>query len=146
MAKPNRRQDASLQIGDVANEAGVNTQTLRYYERRGIVRPIRRSQSGYRLYSSETTRIVRFIKRAQELGFTLDEIEELLALSGNEDRTCNEVRKVAEAKLDNIEGKIAALQAMKKPLAKLIQGCASRRGTAPDCPILDALDDKGGAA
>lgn len=139
MATPNRTPGASLQIGDVARAAGVNTQTLRYYERRGIVRPVRRSASGYRLYSSETTRIVRFIKRAQELGFTLDEIEDLLALSGNKHRTCNDVRKLADAKLVDIERKIAALRAMKRPLTALVKTCASRRGAAPDCPILDAL-------
>ena len=145
MANSKHAPEASLQIGDVANQAGVNTQTLRYYERRGIVRPVKRSQSGYRLYSPETTRTVRFIKRAQELGFTLDEIEELIALSENESRTCNEVRKLAEAKLEDIERKITALRAIKKPLAGLVKTCASRRGAAPDCPILDALDEKVGA-
>jgi len=82
--------DRTMTIGAIAKAAGVNTQTLRYYERRGMLQPVKRSTSGYRLYHEETARIVRFIKRAQQLGFSLEEVEELLALRENGARTCSE--------------------------------------------------------
>jgi MerR family copper efflux transcriptional regulator len=128
-----------LTIGGVAEQANVHIETLRYYERRGLVARPLRSLSHYRLYPQDAVRRVRFIKHAQELGFTLKEIKELLSLRAAPKTRCADVRERAEAKMKDIEEKIRALQAMKKALAKLVAECAGR-GPVTDCPILDALD------
>ncbi len=94
-------------IGETAKEAGVNAQTLRYYERRGLIpRPARRG-SGYREYSAEAVRIVRFIKRAQELGFSLEEIAELVRLRGVKRTERQRVRAIAQRKIADIERRMA---------------------------------------
>ncbi len=132
-----------MRIGAAAEQAGVNVQTLRYYERRGLLpRPSRRA-SGYRDFRDESVRIVRFVKRAQDLGFTLDEVEELLRLRNDKRRDRARVRAVAESRISQIEGKIAELQAMKKALARLVHCC--HEGSSLDCPILEALDGTGAA-
>jgi Hg(II)-responsive transcriptional regulator len=126
-------------IAAAAQQAGVNVQTIRYYERRGLLpRPARRASSTYRQYSLDTIRIVRFIKRAQDLGFTLDEIDELLELRGEPRRDRSRVRALAERKLRQVGSKIAELQAMQHALAHLVRCCAA--GTTLECPIIDALD------
>jgi MerR family transcriptional regulator, copper efflux regulator len=126
-------------IGAVAKQANVHVETLRYYERRGLVRRPLRSMANYRLYSPETVQRVRFIKYAQSLGFSLHEIKELLALRAAPRARCADVRVRAEAKLAAIEAKIRALHAMKKALAKLVTECAGH-GPITDCPILEALE------
>ena len=126
-------------ISQTAKEAGVNTQTLRYYERRGLLpRPPRRG-SGYREYPDDAVRIVRFIKRAQELGFSLDEIEELVQLRGVRRGERQRVRSIAEKKIAQIDEKIAHLQAMREALATLVESC--HHGGAAECPIIDALNE-----
>src|SRR5258707_9551136 len=106
-------------ITETAREAGVNTQTLRYYERRGLLpRPPRR-ESGYREYSADAVRVVRFIKRAQELGFSLDEIEALVRLRGVRRGERHRVRAIAERKIEDIDRKIAHLQSMRGALNQL---------------------------
>lgn len=130
-----------LRTGEVAKAAGVNVETLRYYERRGILEQPGRAQSGYRAYPEEAVRVVRFVKRAQELGFTLEEIEELLALRGDEGRTCGEVRTAAAAKIERIERKLSQLRAMKRALAVLVDSCVDG-ASVRECPILEALDDR----
>src|SRR5436305_7887145 len=97
-------------ITETAREAGVNTQTLRYYERRGLLPKPARRGSGYRDYSGEAVRLVRFIKRAQELGFSLDEVEELVGLRGVRRGERHRVRAIAERKIDDIDRKIAQLR------------------------------------
>lgn len=131
-----------LRTGQVAKAAGVNVETLRFYERRGIIKEPKRRRSGYRDYPPETVQIVRFIKRAQELGFTLDEIEELLALRDDDRRTCGEVRGAAATKIEEIEEKMRRLRAMKRALAMLVDSCVDEASTR-ECPILEALDDRG---
>ena len=130
-----------MRTGQVAAAAGVNVETLRYYERRGILKEPKRRPSGYREYAPETVRIVRFIKRAQELGFTLDEIEDLLALRDDDTRTCGEVRASARAKVEEIEIKIRHLRAMNRALNVLVASCVDDASTR-ECPILDALDER----
>ena len=132
----------SLKIGEVARRAGVNLQTIHYYERRGLLPEPPRTPSNYRLYPEDTVRRVRFVKRAQELGFTLKEIEELLALRASPRSRCAGVRKRAQAKVEDIDGKIRALQGMRKALNGLIAEC-SGKGPVSECPILDALDPEG---
>ncbi len=128
-----------LTIGGVARRAGVNIQTLRYYERRRLLPAPKRTASNYRVYSDDTVRRVRFIKRAQELGFTLTEIKELLSLRASPRSRCEDVRKRSKAKITDIDEKIRALEAMRKALSKLVRAC-SGRGPVSECPILDSLD------
>ena len=132
-----------LTIGTVAQQAGVNIETLRYYERKGIVPKPPRTSSNYRVYPEETVRRVRIVKRAQELGFSLNEIKELLALRATRGATCDDARRQALHKIGDIEKKIQTLQAMKDALHKLVKECASANAPVSDCPILEALDSNG---
>jgi Hg(II)-responsive transcriptional regulator len=127
----------------VAQRAGVHVETLRYYERRGLLKEPKRRPSGYREYAPDTVRLIRFIKRAQELGFTLGEITELLRLQEDQGASCAEVRAAAHAKVQDIERKIRSLGAMKRALDVLIRSCR-RGGSTRHCPILEALDEREG--
>jgi Hg(II)-responsive transcriptional regulator len=129
-----------MRIGDVAARAGVNRQTLRYYERRGILGEPKRSASGYREYPIDTVQLIRFIKRAQELGFTLTEIEELIMLRRTTSKRRAKVRELAASKMRDIDEKLARLQAMRSALYTLVEDCACGAETLT-CPILEALDD-----
>jgi MerR family mercuric resistance operon transcriptional regulator len=131
-----------LKIGDVAERGGVNLQTIRYYEREGLLPEPPRLASGYRLFPEAAVRRVRFIKRAQELGFSLAEIRELLSLRENADAGAQDMRERARAKVADIEEKIRTLRAMKKALNALAESCPGC-GPLSECPILDALDAKG---
>lgn len=130
---------SGLTIGEVAEQANVHIETLRYYERRGLVARPPRSASNYRQYPEDTVRRVRFIKRAQELGFSLNDIQELLSLRADPEAGCAEMRACAEAKMQDIEAKIGALAAMKSALATLVVEC-SGEGPLSDCPILESLE------
>jgi MerR family transcriptional regulator, copper efflux regulator len=130
---------SGLTIGEVAERANVHIETLRYYERRGLVARPPRSASNYRLYSEDAVRRVRFIKRAQELGFSLNDIQELLSLRADSEAGCAEVRACAEAKMKDIDAKIGALTAMKYALSTLVAEC-SGEGPVSDCPILASLE------
>lgn len=134
------KRSEKLTIGEVAARAGVNTQTLRYYERRGILPRPGRSAAGYREFSLDTVRLIRFIKRAQDLGFTLEEIEELIALRDNSSRKRDEARALATKKMRAIDEKLARLQAMRSALYTLTEDCECGRETLV-CPILEALED-----
>jgi Cu(I)-responsive transcriptional regulator len=127
-----------MRIGTAAEQAGVNVQTLRYYERRGLLPRAPRRTSGYRDFPHDAVRIVRFVKRAQDLGFTLDEVEELLRLRHEKRRDRGRIRAVADARVRDIDRKIAELQAMKKALTHLIHCCED--GSRLECPILETLD------
>ena len=128
-----------MRISQTARAAGVNSQTLRYYERRGLLPRPERRQSGYRDYSDDAVRIVRFIKRAQELGFSLDEIDELIRLRGVRRSERHRVRAIAERKIDDVNRKIAQLTSMREALSKLVDAC--RDGADAECPIIDALNE-----
>lgn len=129
-----------LRIGEVAAGAGVNVQTLRYYERLGLLKPPARRPSGYREYSPEAVRIVRFIKRAQELGFTLTEIEELLRLREDRRASRAQARAAASAKIADIDRKTRSLRAMRRALQVLVDSCR-REGSTRECPILEAFEE-----
>lgn len=130
-----------LRIGEVAKQAGVNLQTIHYYERRGLVPKPPRTASNYRAYPGDTVPRVRFIKRAQDLGFTLKEIKDLLSLKAAPRARCADVRARAAAKLDDIDARIRTLQAMRQALTKLIDECSGAGGRpVNECPILEALD------
>jgi Hg(II)-responsive transcriptional regulator len=125
-------------IGEAADQAGVNVQTLRYYERRGLLPKPPRRASGYREFPAAAIRVVRFIKRAQELGFSLDDVEELLRLRGNSSRNRNRIRSVAEQRIRQIEQKLRELERMNRALKTLVHSC--QQGTTLACPIIEALD------
>jgi MerR family mercuric resistance operon transcriptional regulator len=128
-----------LTIGQIARHAGIGVETVRFYERQGLLAEPVRMKSGYRQYTEDVVVRLRFIKRAKELGFSLKEIRELLALRVDPDTTCAEVRKRAEEKVIDVEAKIEALKKIRKALKKLTAAC-SGQGPTSECPILDALD------
>jgi MerR family Zn(II)-responsive transcriptional regulator of zntA len=133
----------TLTIGQVASAVKVSTDTLRYYEREGLIGPASKTTGGYRLYDSEAVRRVRFIKQAQQCGFTLSEIRSLLALRSSDAACCSDVRRVALEKKLQLEAKIKAMRAMSKALDSLIVTCTDESRPLDDCPILAALE-KGG--
>lgn len=129
----------TYKIGEVARRADVNKETVRYYEKRGLIPEPDRRRSGYRIFTQRHIDRIRFIKRAQELGFTLSEIKELLELRMDEDTTCSEIKTEAEEKYRDVESKIQDLRRIKETLIDLIDSC-SGEGPKGDCPILGALE------
>lgn len=123
-------------IGAAAKRAGIGIDTIRYYERAGLIKPQARLESGYRKYSEHEVSRLRFIKRAQALGFTLKEIGDLLRLSAQKDVA--RVKRSAQAKLSDVDEKIAALQRIRVGLALLVDACPGH-GRTEDCPILAAF-------
>ncbi len=132
----------ALTIGQVATAANVNVQTIRYYERRGMFTAVRRTPSGYRQYAEEAVHRLRFIKHAQELGFSLKEIQELLGLRVRRGGACGAVELKTRTKIDIVQRKMRELQRMKRTLERLAAACAARQPTQ-ECPILEALEDHG---
>jgi len=129
-------------ISWVAKEAGVNPQTILYYERRGLLPAPSRSSNGYRLFNDMSVQRIHFIKRAQELGFTLKQIIALLALQGEHNASCAEVSAMALSHLKDIEAKILDLQRMRNALLPLVDACP-KEGSLKSCPIMDSLKIKG---
>ena len=130
----------ALTIGQVATAADVNIQTIRYYERRGLFPTARRTPSGYRQYAEDAVARLRFIKHAQELGFSLKEIQELLALRVRHAAACDAAERKTRAKIALVEGRIEELRRLKRTLERLAAACEARQPTA-DCPILEVLED-----
>ena len=128
-----------LTIGELARRGGVNLETIRYYERVGLLPKPPRTSAGYRIFPDDTPRRLRFVKGAQELGFSLREIKELLALRIEPGRTRADVRRRARAKIDDIDQKLRTLRKMKRALVKLSVACHGS-GSLSDCPILEGLD------
>ncbi|RMG66911.1 MAG: Zn(2+)-responsive transcriptional regulator [Calditrichaeota bacterium] len=126
-------------IGKLAARAGVNIDTIRFYERQGLMPEPRRRESGYRLYSDEDLKRLRFILRAKELGFTLREIRDLLELRVDGETGCEDVRRQAEAKIALIDQKIARLRQVREALSRLAQACRAS-SPAGECPILHYLE------
>ncbi len=128
-----------LTIGEVARRAGVGVETVRFYERQGLLAEPARKASGYRQYTEDVVARLCFIRRAKELGFSLKEIAELFALRLDPATTCADVKRQAEAKLADIEAKIRDLQRMETTLRNLTASCRGR-GAASGCSILESLD------
>ena len=124
-----------LTIGQLAREAGINLETIRYYERRGLIERPHKPASGYRQYSNDLLQQLFFIKRAKALGFNLDEIENLLSLSVGH---CTEIQSLAEQKLDQVQYKIKDLKKLEDVLSDLVRQCNASADEA-HCPIVDAL-------
>lgn len=129
----------TIGIGTLARRAGVGIDTIRYYERSGLLSPSTRLASGYRRYSDAEVARLRFIRRAQALGFSLREIGELLALSSRRDVAS--VKRAATARLADVENRIAELEKVRDGLARLIKSCPGH-GRSADCPILRALSEE----
>ena len=128
----------SLTIGQLAQRAGVGVETVRFYEREGLISEPPRRPSGYRDYPLETVARIVFIRRAKDLGFTLKEINELLELRVRPRRNCGQVKQSADAKIADIDGKIASLRRMRRALKDLTKACEERTPTT-ECPILASL-------
>ena len=129
---------SELTIGSLADEAGVNVETIRYYQRRGLMPEPDKPAQGYRRYDATTVKRVRFIKRAQALAFTLDEVGMLLTLDST--CGCSDTRALAARKQGLIERKMADLNAMQQALGDLIQQCDAGGSTTRPCPIIDVLE------
>jgi DNA-binding transcriptional MerR regulator len=130
----------TLTIGKIASAASVSTDRLRYYEREGLLGPAAKSKGGYRLYDQDAVRRVRFIKEAQNCGFTLTEIRALLELRASDSACCRDVRRVALEKKLQLQAKIKAMQAMSKALDHLISTCSNESDPLDRCPILTAFE------
>jgi MerR family mercuric resistance operon transcriptional regulator len=125
-------------IGALSRRTGVNIETIRYYERIGMLPAPRRTASGRRVYGAEDVRTLAFIRRARELGFTLEEISALLALRGQHTIACDEVRAIADAHLMSVRAKLADLTRLEAILAATVAQCSGE--ASPICPVLDMLD------
>ncbi len=128
-----------MKIGEVAKAAGIGIDAVRFYEREGLIPEPARRPSGYRMYSPDVVLSLRFIRRAKELGFSLKEISELLSLETAAEATAADVRKLAEAKLADIEERIRALQRMRRALRKATESCTGQ-GSTSGCSILQTLN------
>ncbi len=129
----------TLTIGKLAKTVGVNIETIRFYERKGLLPLPERRESGYRVYSEDDVRRLKFIRRAKELGFSLREIQELLELRVDPNSTCDDVRHKAEKKIADIQKRIQELQRMQAALENLAAACYGH-GPEGDCPFLEALE------
>ncbi len=130
---------SELSIGKLASAAGVGVETIRFYERRGLLPEPPRRASGYRQYPPDSVARVLFIRRAKRLGFTLKQITELLELRVDPDKSCADVRALAEAKIDDVDQKMRELKGIKSALIKLANTCRGE-GPTSECPILDAIE------
>jgi MerR family mercuric resistance operon transcriptional regulator len=127
-------------IGELADASGVGVETVRFYEREGLLPEPPRTGGGYRVYAADAVRRVRFILRAKELGFTLAETKELLDLRVTDPAACGDVEATARAKIADVESRIREMERIRSVLADLVRACAANEQTG-ECPILDALED-----
>ncbi|KWV56594.1 MerR family transcriptional regulator [Bradyrhizobium macuxiense] len=131
-----------MTIGQVSELTGVNIETIRYYEKIRLLPPPPRAANGRRVYGSPESRVLAFVRRSRELGFSLDEIRALLRLGGPGKASCREVQNIATLHLDDIRAKISDLRKLERLLATTVARCSGT--TAPECPILDILDVRRG--
>jgi MerR family mercuric resistance operon transcriptional regulator len=128
----------NVPIGELSKRSGVNIETIRYYERIKMLTPPPRTASGRRVYGPNDVRILVFVRRSRELGFSLDDIRTLLRLGGPEKASCREVREIAAHHLQDIRAKLSDLKKLERLLARTVARCSGKM--APDCPVLDILD------
>ena len=131
------QETAPVNIGSAAEQCGVSAKMIRYYESLGLLGKVQRTDSGYRQYSQAEVHVLRFIKRARDLGFSMAEITELVSLWNNRRRTSASVKRIAQKHADELAQRVTALQEMQRTLSHLIHGCHG--DSRPDCPILDEL-------
>lgn len=132
-------EDREMQIGELAKQAGVNTQTIRFYERRGLIKTPARTQSGYRAYSDSSVQVVRFIKQSKKLGYTLAEIKQLINLHDEDGNTAH-AKDLALSKIEAINKQISDLKQMRKNLSELVANCGCGSKAQPDCIGIKELD------
>ncbi len=132
--------DATFTIGKLAKLTQISADTVRYYEKEGLINPAQKSHGGYRLYTGDAVRRLNFIKHAQHCGLSLSEIRELLEMKRRDDSCCSDIRTVALHKKLLLESKIKALQAMSNALSSLIETCNDDAKPLDECPILSALE------
>ncbi len=134
-----------MRIGELSKNTGFKVETLRYYEKLNLLAPISRTESGYREYDGESLKQLRFIKQAKSVGFSLNEISELLTLRVERDQhSCGDVKTIAEQKIEQIDNKINELDKMRKALHKIADICCGGPEPATSCTILNALDNENG--
>ena len=132
-----------MRIGEVAAASGLPSGTVRYYERRGLIPIPPRAPSGYREYPADTVERLRFIRRAQDFGFTLQQIRELLELRARDASTCSAVEVRTRAKIEDVRRRIRELERLETVLERLAASCAARTPSV-DCPVLEMLSEEGG--
>lgn len=131
----------TMKIGEISKKTGITTETLRYYEKQGLIYPKRRSANGYREYSLETLTHLRFIQRAKIVGFSLRECKGLLSIFiSRDEHSCRDVKTLAEAKLEEIQSKMQELEKMHETLQNISDACCGGDESAINCTILDALE------
>jgi len=131
-----------MRIGELSRNTGFQVETLRYYEKQGLLTPVSRTQAGYREYDEESLKQLHFIRQAKMVGFSLSEICELLALRVERDQhSCGDVKSIAEQKIKKIDVKINELNRMRKALHKITDACCGGSEPATSCTILNALED-----
>lgn len=133
MAEPTE----SIQIGSLSERTGVHVETIRYYERIGVLRRPARSPGGYRRYDADDVRRLGFVRRLRELGFSLDSVRALLSLAAARRSSCGAVRAMAAGHLTEVQSKITDLRRMERVLKDMVASCD--RGVTPDCPIIETL-------
>ena len=134
---PKTAQNWPVVIGEAARRAGVSARMVRHYESLGLLPPVHRTDSGYRQYTEADVHALRFIRRGRDLGFSMDEIATLLGLWQDKQRASSQVKRIAQAHIDDLRERIAAMQAMQRSLQALVHCCHG--DDRPDCPILDDL-------
>ena len=127
----------TVAIGEAARRAGISARMVRHYESLGLLAPVARTDSGYRQYTEADVHTLRFIRRARDLGFSMDEIAALLGLWQDKQRASSQVKRIAQRHIDDLAERIAAMQAMQRSLQALVGCCQGDE--RPDCPILDDL-------
>lgn len=135
--------NSPLRRGALAMRSGCNKETIRYYEKIGLLDPPARTAAGYRLYSEDDQARLRFILRGRELGFSIEELRNLLSLVDSGDYTCSEIFSITNEHLDNVRRKITDLKNLERTLSKIAGQCGG--GAAPDCPIIETLLAEGAA-
>ena len=136
--------EASISIGDLAKATGTKVETIRWYERVGVLAAPARTSGNYRAYGAEHLERLSFVRRARDLGFSLDQVRDLLQLADDRNQSCDAVDRVAREHLEEVERKIADLEALRHELRDLIGQC--RHGTVAECRILQALSPQSGPA
>ena len=132
-----------MRIGELSKQTGFQVETLRFYEKQGLLSPVSRSESGYREYNKASLRELQFIKQAKSVGFSLNEISELLTLQVERDQhSCGDVKSIAEKKIIQIDSKIRELDMMRKALHKITDACCGGLEPATSCTILNALESE----
>ena len=128
-----------MTIGQLAKETGLNVQTLRYYERIGLIDKPATNEAGYRIYPKKAVEVLRFIKHAKEIGFSLKQISEIFSIDNDKNNTCTRVKKLAQEKVAEIDKRIDSLNLIRKELQNLISQCEAKKTNKGDCPMLNVL-------